>query len=127
VRGHGQTNPRALKGSSMVYAALAGPNGSVPIDEASQTRIAELRLENSRLRRLETDLLLEKIKLEEASQIGELKREPLIKPSTRPKSSVETGGRHRGLLANGGSLRESPLAVTITSWNFANEASKSCP
>jgi putative transposase len=30
-------------------------------------RIAELRLENSRLRRLVTDLLLEKIKLEEAA------------------------------------------------------------
>jgi putative transposase len=32
------------------------------------SRIAELRLENSRLRRLVTDLLLEKIKLEEAAQ-----------------------------------------------------------
>ena len=31
-------------------------------------RIAELQLENSRLRRLVTDLLLEKIKLEEAVQ-----------------------------------------------------------
>jgi hypothetical protein len=31
-------------------------------------RIAELQLENSRLRRLVTDLLLEKIKLEEATQ-----------------------------------------------------------
>jgi putative transposase len=31
-------------------------------------RIAELHLENSRLRRLVTDLLLEKIKLEEAAQ-----------------------------------------------------------
>jgi putative transposase len=31
-------------------------------------RIAELELENSRLRRLVTDLLLEKIKLEEAAQ-----------------------------------------------------------
>jgi hypothetical protein len=30
-------------------------------------RIAELQLENSRLRRLVTDLLLEKIKLEEAA------------------------------------------------------------
>ena len=33
-------------------------------------RIAELQLENSRLRRLVTDLLLEKMKLEEASQVG---------------------------------------------------------
>jgi hypothetical protein len=31
-------------------------------------RIAELQLENSRLRRLVTDLLLEKIKLEEAAK-----------------------------------------------------------
>jgi hypothetical protein len=31
--------------------------------------IAELQLENSRLRRLVTDLLLEKIKLEEAFQV----------------------------------------------------------
>jgi hypothetical protein len=34
-------------------------------------RIAELQLENSRLRRLVTDLLLEKIKLEEAAAIAE--------------------------------------------------------
>jgi len=32
-------------------------------------RIAELQLENSRLRRLVTDLLLEKLKLEEAAQV----------------------------------------------------------
>jgi hypothetical protein len=31
-------------------------------------RIAELQLENSRLRRLVTDLLLEKVKLEETAQ-----------------------------------------------------------
>ena len=35
---------------------------------AGGNRIAELQLENSRLRRLVTDLLLEKIKLEEAVQ-----------------------------------------------------------
>jgi hypothetical protein len=35
---------------------------------AADGRIAELQLENSRLRRLVTDLLLEKIKLEEAAQ-----------------------------------------------------------
>jgi transposase-like protein len=37
-------------------------------------RIAELQLENSRLRRLVTDLLLEKIKLEEAAQKQEFDR-----------------------------------------------------
>jgi transposase-like protein len=37
-------------------------------------RIAELQLENSRLRRLVTDLLLEKIKLEEAAQSQTIRR-----------------------------------------------------
>src|SRR5262245_63335324 len=49
---------------------------SHPVREAGQAdgmrgrsdRIAELQLENSRLRRLVTDLLLEKIKLEETAQ-----------------------------------------------------------
>ena len=52
------------------------PPGPQPADEAGQPdrtrgggdRIAELRLENSRLRRLVTDLLLEKIRLEEAAK-----------------------------------------------------------
>jgi hypothetical protein len=38
-------------------------------------RIAELQLENSRLRRLVTDLLLEKIRLEEASQNQKFRRD----------------------------------------------------
>jgi putative transposase len=37
-------------------------------DASEGDRIAELQLENSQLRRLVTDLLLEKIKLEEAAQ-----------------------------------------------------------
>jgi len=52
------------------------PPGTQPVHEAGQPdrtvrggdRTAELQLENSRLRRLVTDLLLEKIKLEEATQ-----------------------------------------------------------
>ena len=59
--------------------------GVVGLNEASQfdhappaSRIAELQLENSRLRRLVTDLLLEKMKLEEAFQAG--------KPVTRRAS-----------------------------------------
>jgi transposase-like protein len=52
------------------------PAGPQPVHEAGQPnrtlsgddRIAQLQLENSRLRRLVTDLLLEKIKLEEAAQ-----------------------------------------------------------
>src|SRR5262249_51725574 len=49
----------------------SGSNGSSQIDQTPQTQIAELQLENSRLRRLVTDLLLEQMKLEEASQVGE--------------------------------------------------------
>jgi transposase-like protein len=57
--------------------APLGPQPAfVATHEAGQTdrtrgggdRIVELQLENSRLRRLVTDLLLEKIKLEEAAQ-----------------------------------------------------------
>src|SRR5215471_3676313 len=40
------------------------PNGSGRINQTQQTGIAELELENSRLRRLVTDLLLEKMNLE---------------------------------------------------------------
>jgi hypothetical protein len=54
----------------------AGLNEASQLDQAPHAdRIAELQLENSRLRRLVTDLLLEKMKLEEAFQVG--------KPSTR--------------------------------------------
>src|SRR5438045_624137 len=56
-------------------AAPKHANGSGQSDQAPQTRIAELQLENSRLRRLVTDLLLEKMKFEEALQNS--------KPSTR--------------------------------------------
>jgi putative transposase len=43
-------------------------------EESPQIRIAELQLENSRLRQLVTDLLLEKIKLEETLQRGPAQR-----------------------------------------------------
>ena len=50
-------------------AFVATPEASEPDRPRSGAhRIAELQLENSRLRRLVTDLLLEKIKLEEAVQ-----------------------------------------------------------
>jgi hypothetical protein len=49
-------------------------NGSSRGDQTAPTRIAELQLENSRLRRLVTDLLLEKMKLEEAAEVGEPSR-----------------------------------------------------
>jgi hypothetical protein len=46
-------------------ALVATPEGSQPELPRGGDRIAELQLENSRLRRLVTDLLLDKIKLEE--------------------------------------------------------------
>ena len=45
-------------------------NGPNQFDQTPHARITELQLENSRLRRLVTDLLLEKMKLEEAFQAG---------------------------------------------------------
>src|SRR5215469_2354714 len=60
-------------------------NGSSQIDQTPQTRIAELQLENSRLRRLVTDLLLEQMKLEEASQVGERSMRWLNEPSPEPR------------------------------------------
>jgi len=51
------------------HASLAPHETSQPERMRTATdRIAELQLENSRLRRLVTDLLLEKMKLEEAAQ-----------------------------------------------------------
>jgi putative transposase len=44
------------------------PGASDPDRTRGGGRIAEVQLENSRLRRLVTDLLLEKIRLEEAAQ-----------------------------------------------------------
>jgi len=48
-------------------AGLAGDAepADMPIDREHMNRIRDLQLENSRLRRLVTDLLLEKVKLEE--------------------------------------------------------------
>src|SRR5947209_15335619 len=68
---------RALGVSVMtLHRWRKAPPGSHPVREAGQAdgmrgggdRIAELQLENSRLRRLVTDLLLEKVKLEEVAQ-----------------------------------------------------------
>jgi putative transposase len=49
-------------------ALIATHEAGLPYRMSGGVRIAELQLENSRLRRLVTDLLLEKIKLEEAAQ-----------------------------------------------------------
>ena len=70
---------RALGVSIMtLHRWRKAPPGPQPVREAGQAdgmrrggdRIAELQLENSRLRRLVTDLLLEKIKLEEAAKLS---------------------------------------------------------
>jgi hypothetical protein len=66
---------RWRKRSLAPRAAPAGPNGPGQLDQTPHaSRIAELQLENSRLRRLVTDLLLEKVKLEEAFQPGKPRR-----------------------------------------------------
>jgi putative transposase len=49
-------------------ALVATPEARKPDRTRGADRIAELQLENARLRRLVTDLLLEKIKHEEAAQ-----------------------------------------------------------
>ncbi|HKA66157.1 MAG TPA: transposase [Methyloceanibacter sp.] len=54
---------KASHGPQPVHG-VGEPNGARGRDD----RIAELQLENSRLRRLVTDLLLEKIRLEEAAK-----------------------------------------------------------
>jgi transposase len=60
-------------------------------------RIAELQLENSRLRRLVTDLLLEKIKLEEAGgtfgQVNDSKNASRGSKNAKPRRSKTGRGR----------------------------------
>ena len=56
-------------------------------------RIAELQLENSRLRRLVTDLLLEKIKLEEAAQSQSSSGFSFDAPLRTPPGGPQSGGR----------------------------------
>jgi putative transposase len=59
-----------------VHAAVVAPpdTGQPDSTRGADDRIAELQLENSRLRRLVTDLLLGKIKLEEAAQSQTIRR-----------------------------------------------------
>src|SRR5262245_9155152 len=56
-------------------ALVAIPEAREPDRTRGADRIAELQLENSRLRRLVTDLLLEKVRLEEAAQVKVPSRE----------------------------------------------------
>src|SRR5262245_422014 len=55
-------------------ALLAASEAGQPDQIRAEDRIAELQLENARLRRLVTDLLLEKMKLEDSAQSKIVKR-----------------------------------------------------
>jgi hypothetical protein len=50
----------------------------IPPEREQMSQIRELQLENSRLRRLVTDLLLEKVKLEEGLRAGPVDRRILV-------------------------------------------------
>jgi hypothetical protein len=65
-KGNCKAKLRARKQPALV--ATPGPREPDRM-RGTDDRIAELQFENSRLRRLVTDLLLEKIKVEEAAQI----------------------------------------------------------
>jgi len=81
---------RALRISAMTYhrwrkariaapvpVAVAGESRSAAASESQTTRARELEVENQRLRRLVTDLLLEKVRLEEALQARRTVPEPV--------------------------------------------------
>src|SRR5262249_36110466 len=59
---------RALRVSGMTLHRWRQASSQPARTASGGHRLAELQLENSRLRRLVTDLLLEKIRLEEAAQ-----------------------------------------------------------
>jgi hypothetical protein len=61
---HRWRKARRLAHSAPMPAAVAAPTDNLP-EREQMNQIRELRLENLRLRRLVTDLLLEKDKLEE--------------------------------------------------------------
>ena len=63
----GQLQMQHFEGASLAPAVPVDPAPNLP-DSDRAARIAELQLENTRLRRLVTDLLLEKTRLEEEQQ-----------------------------------------------------------
>ena len=67
-KAHGtSTRPR-------IQLADDGERTDIPVERQQMSQIRELQLENSRLRRLVTDLLLEKVKLEERMSGSDLPR-----------------------------------------------------
>ena len=85
IRGRLQSEIARTLGVSVMtlHRWRKAPPGAQPAHETGESgqtrgggdRIAELQLENSRLRRLVTDLLLEKIRLEEAAKGQNLRRD----------------------------------------------------
>jgi len=71
---------KAPPGPQAEFAAIQ-ETGQLDRTRGGGDRIVELQLENSRLRRLVTDLLLEKVKLEEAAQNQNSPRDRLRRAS----------------------------------------------
>jgi len=71
---------KAPPGPQAEFAAIQ-ETGQLGRTRGGGDRIAELQLENSRLRRVVTDLLLEKVKLEEATQNQNSPRDRLRRAS----------------------------------------------
>jgi len=53
--------------ADQIISASDGERTEIPIEQEQMSQIRELQLENSRLRRLITDLLLEKVSLRNVS------------------------------------------------------------
>ena len=65
---HRWRKARDASANSTLQLAADAQRTTMPIDRETTDQIRELRIENSRLRRLVADLLLEKIELEESLQ-----------------------------------------------------------
>lgn len=74
-----KTMPTAPGGTGITSAVGLGEAANYPSETGRTGRVSELQLENARLRKLVTDLLLEKMKLEEVYQGSENGRVTLKK------------------------------------------------
>jgi putative transposase len=61
---------RRVSACSVPRSAADAERAALPIDHEESSQISELKIENSRLRRLVADLLLEKLELQESLQGG---------------------------------------------------------
>jgi hypothetical protein len=71
---HRWRKARDASASSTLQLAADAQRTAIPVDREGTGQIRELRIENSRLRRLVADLLLEKIELEESLREVSAKR-----------------------------------------------------